>query len=151
MSNTKKSVHTVNNFSWVHPDDLKRYEKTIRKFVYTKRGKVRKGLLKDIEGLNTKAEPEEFIKCMVKKFHSAHRLNYYMKFRAFREFPGVPEEERYQHNAKFYYDGFGEGCFEFFGIKCCPCCGEIIEDIQNPDAYSRFLDNEKELKGPTVQ
>ena len=33
----------------------------------------------------------------------------------------------------------------------CPCCGEIIEDTQNPDVYSRFLDNEKELKGPTVQ
>ena len=150
MNNIKDTVHSVNNVDWVNPEDLKHYEKSIRNFVYTKKGKVRKYLLKDIEGLNTYAEPEEFIKCMVHKFRSAHRLNYYMKFRAFKEFPGVPEKKRYQHNAKFYYDGFKQGCFEFFGIKCCPCCGGIIKDTQNPDAYAKFLDNEKELQEPTV-
>ena len=50
MSNIKDTVHSVNNVDWVNPEDLKHYEKSIRNFVYTKKGKVREYLLKDIEG-----------------------------------------------------------------------------------------------------
>ena len=130
--------------SWVNPQDLKEFEKDIRSFVYTKNGKVRKQLLKDIEKLNTRPEPEEFIDSLVKKFQSAHRLKAYMDFRAFNE------KLKHEFDTKFYHDGFKKGCFEFFGVKCCACCGKIIKDTQNPDAYSRFVKHEKELEEPTV-
>jgi hypothetical protein len=130
--------------SWVNPQDLKEFEKDIRSFVYTKNGKVRKQLLKDIEKYDTKAEPEEFIDSLVKKFESAHRLKAYMDFRAFNE------KLKHEFDTKFYHDGFKKGCFEFFGVKCCTCCGKIIKDTQNPDAYSRFVEHEKELEEPTV-
>jgi hypothetical protein len=130
--------------SWVNPQDLKEFEKDIRSFVYTKNGKVRKQLLKDIEKLNTGPEPEEFIDSLVKKFQSAHRLKAYMDFRAFNE------KLKHEFDTKFYHDGFKKGCFEFFGVKCCACCGKIIKDTQNPDAYSRFVKHEKELEEPTV-
>jgi len=154
MSKLKNPVHTVNNISWVHPEDLKQYEKSIRKFVYTKEGKVRKHLLKGLTSKSTfKAEPEMFIECQLNKFKSAHRLDHYMKFRSFVEFPPDGKDKNgngYGLDPKFYFESFKEGCYEFFGIKCCPCCGEIIEDTQNPDAYSRFVEHEKELKEPTV-
>jgi len=130
--------------SWVNPQDLKEFEKDIRSFVYTKKGKVRKQLLKDIVEYDTKAEPEEFIESLVKKFQSAHRLKAYMDFRAFNE------KLKHEFDTKFYHDGFKKGCFEFFGVKCCTCCGKIIKDTQNPDAYSRFVEHEKELEEPTV-
>ena len=130
--------------SWVNPQDLKEFEKDIRSFVYTKKGKVRKQLLKDIVEYDTKAEPEEFIESLVKKFQSAHRLKAYMDFRAFNE------KLKHEIDTKFYHDGFKKGCFEFFGVKCCTCCGKIIKDTQNPDAYSRFVEHEKELEEPTV-
>ena len=146
----KTPYHPLNNnLDWTHPEDLKDYEKTIRKFVYTKKGEVRKHLLKGL----THAEPEEFIDCQLNKFKSVHRINAYMSFRSFTEFPPDGKDKNgneYNLTARFYYDNFKKGCFEFFGIKCCPCCGEIVEDTQNPDAYSRFVIYEKELKGPTV-
>ena len=131
--------------SWVHPEDLKSYEKQIRKFVYTNNGKVRKHLLKDIgPHVETKAEPEGFIKSLLNKFQSAHRLKAYMDFRAFNE------KLTHEFDTNFYHDGFKKGCFEFFGVKCCTCCGKIMKDTQNPDAYSRFVEHEKELEEPTV-
>jgi len=130
--------------SWANPQDLKEFEKDIRSFVYTKYGKVRKQLLKDIEKLNTGPEPEEFIDSLVKKFQSAHRLKAYMDFRAFNE------KLKHEFDTKFYHDGFKKGRFEFFGVKCCTCCGKIIKDTQNPDAYLRFVKYEKELEEPTV-
>ena len=139
--------------SWVNPQDLKEFEKDIRSFVYTKNGKVRKQLLKDIEKLDTKPEPEEFIDTQVKKFQSAHRLHNYMKFRAFKEFPPNGKDrngEAYNLTPEFFHDSFMKNCYTFFGIRCCTCCGKIIKDTQNPEAYSRFLELEKELKEPTV-
>jgi len=139
--------------SWVHPEDLKEFEKDVRSFVYTKNGKVRKQLLKDIEKLDTKPEPEEFIDTQVKKFQSAHRLHNYMKFRAFKEFPPNGKDRNgkaYNLTPEFFHDSFMKNCYTFFGIRCCTCCGKIIKDTQNPEAYSRFLEHEKELKEPTV-
>ena len=110
-------------------------------------------LLKDIEKLDTKPEPEEFIDTQVKKFQSAHRLHNYMKFRAFKEFPPNGKDrngEAYNLTPEFFHDSFMKNCYTFFGIRCCTCCGKIIKDTQNPEAYSRFLEHEKELKEPTV-
>jgi|TARA_Y100000294_G_scaffold35808_1_gene31346 hypothetical protein len=147
--------HPVNNnLDWTHPEDLKDYEKYIREYVYTKKGEVRKHLLKGLTPKSTfKDKPEMFINCQLSKFRNAHRVDAYMRFRSFKEFPPNGKDingNEYSLDVKFFYDLFKKDCFEFFGIKCCPCCGEIVEDTQNPDAYSRFLDNEKELKGPTV-
>ena len=91
--------------SWANPQDLKEFEKDIRSFVYTKNGKVRKQLLNDIEKLNTRPEPEEFINSLVKKFQSAHRLKAYMDFRASNE------KLKHELDTKFYHDGFKKGCF----------------------------------------
>ena len=138
--------HPVNNnLSWVHPEDIKDYERNLRNFVYTKKGKVKKRLPKSFD----KEEAEMFIKCQVNKFRSAHRLDDYMSFRSFREFPPDGKDKNgdgYSLDAKFYYDSFARNCFEFFGIKCCPCCGEIIEDTQNPEAYERFCKYEIQIK-----
>ncbi len=132
--------------SWANPQDLKEFEKDIRSFVYTKNGKVRKQVLKDKGDIVEFKfpEPEEFIDSLVKKFQSAHRLKAYMDFRAFNE------KLKHELDTKFYHDGFKKGCFEFFGVKCCTCCGKIIKDTQNPDAYLRFVKHEKELEEPTV-
>ena len=149
-------LHQVNNnLSWAHPEDLKDYEKGLRNFVYTKKGKVKKYLLKDVDKLNVKAEPETFIKCLVKKFQNAHRLNAYMSFRSFTEFPPDGKDKDgngYGLDPRFYIDGFKKNCFEFFGIKCCECCGEIIEDTKNPNAYKRFCKYERGIKSdqPTL-
>ena len=153
MSKLKNSVHLVNATSWVHPEDLKAYEKKVRNFVYTKKGKIRKFLLDDIKDINTNPDPENFIDAQIKKFQSAHRIHNYMKFRAFTEFPPDGKDrngDEYGLTPEFFHTSFRKDCYTFFGIKCCPCCGEIIEDTQNPAAYSRFVDREKELKGPTV-
>jgi hypothetical protein len=141
-------VHPVNNhLDWTHPEDLKDYKKHLKNFIYTKKGKVRKCRLSPL-----KHEPETFIKCQIRIFQSVHRINAYMSFRAFSEFPEVPAKERYQFTPKYYYDNFKNDCYEFFGVKCCPCCGEIIEDTQNPEAYEEFCKYEKEIKSeqPTL-
>lgn len=136
--------------NWVHPEDLRKFEKQVRNFVFTKKGKIRKHLLNDIKDINTNPDPESFIDTQVKKFQSAHRIHNYMKFRAYKEFPDKAEKERYDFDPQFYFDSFKEGCYDFFGIECCECCGKIIRDKQNPEAYSRFVIHEKSMKGPTV-
>ena len=153
----KKNLKFQYNFNdsknWVHPDELIEFEKEIRSRVYTKNGKVRKQLQNDIKDINIKPSPEGFIKAEIKKLQSAYRIHNYMKFRAFKEFPDVAEKERYQYTPRFYWKEFNRGCYTFFGIECCSClecCGLIIKDTQNPDAYSRFLKHEKNMKGPTV-
>ena len=157
MIQKKKNLKLQCNFNeyqnWVHPDELKDFEKELRHFVYTKNGKLRKHLLNDCKNLNTKPVPEEFINTEIKKLQSAHRIHYYMRFRAYQEFPDVAEEERYQHTPRFYWEGFKKGCYTFFGIECCSCldcCGRIIKDTQNPEAYSKFVKTEKRFNDPTV-
>ena len=136
--------------NWVHPEELRNFKKEARSFVYTKKGKIRKHLLNDIKDINTNPDPERFIDAQVKKFQSAHRIHNYMKFRAYRELPDVQEEERYQFTPQWFFKSFMKGCYKFFGIECCDCCGRIVRDTQNPEAYSRFVEHEKRMKGPTV-
>ena len=137
--------HPVNDLlDWTHPEDLKAFKKDLKNFVYTKKGEVKKDLLKH----PSKLKPEEFIRCTVSQFQSAHRLDAYMSFRSFTEFPPDGKDKDgngYGLDPRFYIDGFKKNCFEFFGIKCCECCGEIIEDTKNPDAYERFCKYEKEI------
>ena len=83
---------------------------------------------------------------------SAYRLKAYMDFRAYQE------AQEHAFDEQFYLNSFYEGCFKFFGITCCDCCGRILKDEQNPKAYKWFCEFEKEevenikkkLKGPTV-
>ena len=67
--------------SWANPQDLKEFEKDVRSFVYTKKGKVRKQLLKDIVEYDTKAEPEEFIKEVRKRDDAVKLLTKGNKFK----------------------------------------------------------------------
>ena len=156
MIQKKKNLKFHYNFNdcknWVPPDELKDLEKRLRSFVYAKDSTLRKHILKFIKGKD-KQSPEEFINTQLKELQSAYRIHNYMKFRAYEEFPDAAEEERYQFTPLFFSDGFKRGCYTFFGIKCCnclECCGLIIKDTQNPEAYSRFVEHEKRMKGPTV-
>ena len=138
--------------NWAPPKHLKWYEKYLNKCIFTKKNKLRKGLKKLAEKAGAKPNPASFIKSQLSKFKNAHRLNAYMKFRSFGEFPDLSEKERYQLAPKFFMDNFKHGVFKFFGIRCCECCGKIIEDAENPSAYKRFCMYETDIKSkqPTV-
>ena len=69
---------------------------------------------------------------------SAYRLKAYMDFRAFNE------KQKHEFTEKFYLASFFDGCFKFFGITCCECCGRILKDEQNPTAYDWFCEFENE-------
>ena len=80
---------------------------------------------------------------------NAYRLKAYMDFRAFHE------KQKHEFTEKFYIGGFYNGCFTYFGVKCCDCCGRILKDEKNPTAYEWFCEFENEeiekiKKGPTV-
>lgn len=140
------------NLNWTPPYRLKKFEKYLHKYLFTKNNKLKKSLKKLAEKSGIPADPDGFIKSQTDKFKNAHRIDAYMKFRARAEFPDDPEDERYQLKPEFFMDNFYRGIFKFFGIECCECCGRIIEDTQNPSAYSRFCKYETEIKSkePTI-
>ncbi len=132
--------------NWAPPGSLKSYEEYLNKCVFTKKNKLRKCLKELAEKAGAKPDPDSFIKSQIDKLRNAHRLNAYMKFRAFKEFPDRDEEERYQLDPIFFMKGFQKDIFKFFGVECCECCGRIIEDTKNPKAYKKFCMYETEIK-----
>ena len=152
MTSKKTNINFNDSKNWVHPDELRDFEKQLRSFIYTKDSTLRKQIHNVVKN-GSKQSPEDFINRQLKMLQSAYRIHNYMKFRAYKEFPDSAEDERYQHTPQFYSDGFKSGCYTFFGIECCSClecCGLIIKDTQNPEAYTRFVEYEKRMKGPTV-
>ena len=147
----KKNLNFNDSKNWVHPDELKEFEKDLRSFVYAKDSTLRKRIHNVVKD-GSKQSPEDFINTQLKMMRSSHRIHHYMKFRGYKEFPDAAEEEKY-HTPQFYWNAFKGGCYTFYGIECCSClecCGLIIKDTQNPEAYSRFVEYEKRMKGPTV-
>jgi|TARA_B100001964_G_scaffold234079_1_gene292198 hypothetical protein len=86
-------------------------------------------------------EWEDFSKMARDLIYGCCRLHAYMNFRAQLEFPD--KEQPHEFDEEWYFQQMLGGCFTFFGINCCPCHGEIVEDTQNPKAYEKFCELEK--------
>ena len=133
---------------WVPPGHITQYEKMIKDCHTNMKLKNPKFYHKRNERLKKSGRPtfDDWFKEFV---HSAYRLKNYMDFRAFHE------KQKHEFDELFYFKGFQQGCFTFFGIACCRGCGEIINDNQNPTALEWFEEFEaeeiKEIKlKPTV-
>jgi len=118
-----------NRLNWTPPGHEIQYKKWIRDLSKTKRFK---SLIKK------HPNKPAFELWFMNYCPNAYRLKAYMDFRAFHE------KQSHKFNEFFYLSSFLEGCFNFFGIKCCDCCGRILKDTQNPTAYEWFCEFEDE-------
>ena len=127
--------------NWIPPGHETQYKNWIKKLEKSKR-------FRHARKQNKKNGSPTFEEWWERIGPSSYRLKAYMDFRAFHE------KQKHDFTHLFYLKGFNEGCFRFFGINCCECCGEIIEDEQNPTAYEMFCEFEdeelKKLKQRTV-
>jgi len=131
-----------NQLCWIPDGHKNQYKNWLKKLEKSKR-------FKHARQQNTKNGRPTFTEWWEVFCPNTYRLKAYMDFRAFHE--NVKNE--FTHI--FYLDGFNKGCFTFFGVKCCDCCGRILKDEQNPTAYKWFCEFENEeiekiKKGPTV-
>jgi len=72
--------------------------------------------------------------------HSAETLRHYREFIALTN---TGEKNVLREDGDFFYEGFKNGVFTFYGIECNPKNGEIIRDTQNPKAYKEYLETIK--------
>ena len=120
-----------NQLCWIPDGHKNQYKNWLKKLEKSKR-------FKHARQQNTKKGRPTFTEWWEVFCPNTYRLKAYMDFRAFHE------KLKHKFTESFYIKSFFDGCFNFFGIKCCDCCGRILEDTQNPTAYERFCEFEDE-------
>ena len=142
MENKKPTHREV--FNWVPPNHKTQYKKWIKN-IYSTTGSS-KEFRERIEKFKKSGKPgfDEWFDGFIQ---SAYRIKTYMDFRAYHE------KQKHEFDEFFYLKSFQQGCFNFFGIECCPGCGQILKDKQNPVAlewFEEFENKEIEKSKPSV-